>query len=391
MVLPLITLPYLVRVLGLEKYGMIAFSGALVIYFSAAIQYGFNVTAVRDIARSKEDSSTVNKIFNLAVTISFLIFCAAFIMLNFVILSFEIFYRDYYLYLFSFLFSSAQFLFPVWFFQGLGKMKYIAFINILCKVAAVISILFFIKKEDDYLLVPLINLLWAMAALLFSFWLVFTKFSLCYRFPNFEDLKLYMKKGGAAFISQMAPMLYNNSSIFLLGLFAPATVVGIYTAASRVVDVFCSLATILSSTFLPYLAKQHVAIPKFNNGMLIAGCILTVLCILLSDFSVALLFSDKNQIISFYIAMLSPSIIAFFAMYCFGTNSLMLMGYDILVKNIALYTSLLFSIVALCLIPLFGIIGSCITIIGARLVMALCYGYFYKKYYKNGVSVEGVN
>lgn len=61
---PLITVPYLVYVVGLEKYGLLAFSMSLALYFGTLIQYSFSVTAVRDVARARGAWSEVSEIFS---------------------------------------------------------------------------------------------------------------------------------------------------------------------------------------------------------------------------------------------------------------------------------------------------------------------------------------
>ena len=63
-VFPLLTLPYVVRIVGVENYGYISFSLAVVMWFTTIVDFGFNYTATRDVARSKDDLDEVSKIFS---------------------------------------------------------------------------------------------------------------------------------------------------------------------------------------------------------------------------------------------------------------------------------------------------------------------------------------
>src|SRR5690606_16591805 len=159
-------------------------------------------------------------------------------------------------------------------------------------------------------------------------------------------------------------------------------VTGVQTCALpislRLIDVFATLGAILSSVFLPYLARKRERISLFNKWMLVTGVCLAVFCFAGSDILVGILFSQGNMVVASYVDYLAISIPALFAIYAFGTNSLMLAGQDKLVKNVALYTSLSFFIIGVLVIPLLGIMGSCLTIVGARLTMALSYIFFYK-------------
>ncbi len=64
LILPLLTIPYLLGVIWVEKYGILAFVNAIVLYFQIVIEYGFNSTATRDISVFSSDKKKVEQLFN---------------------------------------------------------------------------------------------------------------------------------------------------------------------------------------------------------------------------------------------------------------------------------------------------------------------------------------
>lgn len=380
--IPLITLPYLVRVVGLEKFGLINFALSLGLYFGSVIQYGFGVTATREIARNRDDPEKLSHIYSSTLVATCLLALLCVVVFIPIVLLVKQFSEYLELYLFTIGFVVFQSLFPIWFFQGMEKMKYITFLSLGTSCMFLISLFTFVNQQDDFILVPLLNACAVIVTFIIALALISKHFNVNFTRPKKQEIKFIYQNGYHAFISQFAPNLYNNSAVFLLGFFTNNTLVGFYTAATKLIDAVISFAYILSNTFLPYLSRNLKKHNFFQKIMLVSGLLLTILTFTMADWITALLFGSDNIEIATYIQWLTISIFLLFANMTYGANFLMLIGKDKVVKNIALYTSLFFLGIALFIIPLWGIWGAITTLVGARVTMAIAHFGFYLKYKK---------
>jgi len=377
--IPLITLPYLVRVIGIENFGLVNFCLSLGMYFGAVIQFGFGITATREIARSRADSIKLAQIYSATLTTSILLAMASSIVFVLIVLSFEKFNSYLNLYLYTLAYIVFQSLFPIWLFQGMEKMKYITLLSLGTSSMYLFSLFIFVKQKDDYVIVPLLNAIAALTTFILAIILIRTHFKIRFIWPKLQDISSIYQAGRHAFVSQLAPNLYNNSAVFLLGVFANGTVVGLYTAATKVIDAIISLAYILSNTFLPYLSRNLQSHKLFERIMLGSGLILAVTTFLFSECLTRLLFSSENLEIALYIKFLSAAIFFSFGYLTYSSNYLMISGHEEVAKNISFYVSLVaFGVTAL-LVYLVGIDGAIASVLTARAALSFFSFLYYKR------------
>lgn len=364
-ILPLLTLPFLVRTIGIENYGLVSFALALALYFGALIQYGFQVTATREVARHREDEDVLSRIYSTTISVSFLFALIGAVIFFTIVMTVPRFRTEALLFIFAYLLVSSQSLFPVWFFQGIEKMRFIAQLTMTGRVLYVVALFSIVREPEDYQIVPLINAVSAMTILATSIWLIRYRFGVIYQRPKGKDIYELVRDGRHAFITQFAPTLYNNTTTLLLGFFVSAEQLGQFVSSTKIVQAMISLSNIIGRVFLPYLSRNIEQHGKFLLLMLFMGSTLTLGTILASNFVVELLFTSKNAAIANYLQFLSPRLFFAFCINALGFNYLMLVGQEKRFKNIVFFTSVAFFLIAICIIPLFGVSGALATLIGA--------------------------
>lgn len=234
-VIPLITLPYLVRVLGASKFGLIVFAQAFAQYFVILTDYGFNLSATRRVSISRQDPQQVSEVFGAVMLIKLGLLLVSFIVFSGVVLISSGFRSDWPVYFVTFLMVVGSVLFPTWFFQGLERMKYIAVLNMGARFISMLLIFVLVHKPSDYLVASSIQALGCLVAGISGLAAVRSVYPVRFRIPCLAALKNTLTEGWHVFLTSVTTNVLSNSGVFILGLFQSKDVVGAYAAAEKLV------------------------------------------------------------------------------------------------------------------------------------------------------------
>jgi polysaccharide transporter, PST family len=254
-IIPLITLPYLVRTLGPEKFGLLAFSQALIQYFIILTDFGFDLSATRQISINRSNLQSVSNIFSTVMFIKISIFLLGFLVFVPTIYFVPNLKGEQQLMYWFYLSVLAQVLFPTWIFQGLETMKYITYLNIISKVLFNSLILFLIKTEENYTLYPILLSLTSLSASFVGVLIVTQKLGIKPTKIKLENIIYQLKEGWYIFISNVTISLYTISSTIVLGLLFNNRIVGYYASADRIIKAFQGLLSPFTQALYPHISK----------------------------------------------------------------------------------------------------------------------------------------
>ena len=133
-VFPLISMPYLARVIGADGFGKIAFASAIVVWIQTISDWGFNLTATRDVAQNRDDTELVSRIISNVLWARSILTLLSGIILLAVVLLVPYLRENADIIFVTFLLVPGHILFPEWFFQAIEKMKYTTLFNLLLKL-----------------------------------------------------------------------------------------------------------------------------------------------------------------------------------------------------------------------------------------------------------------
>ncbi len=275
-ILPLLTVPYLVRVLGPAKFGLVAFAQAFAQYFVLFTDYGFNFSATREVSIHRFDHKRLEEIFSSVVAAKFLFTLFSVLIYGLIIVLFARFRQDWLLYAFAFTIVPGNIFFFQWFFQGMEKMKYITVLNIFAKLFFVVLIFIFVRTEQDYALSALFYSLGFVLAGVISLFVVYKYFNIRLHVPSFNAIVKELRSGYYVFISQLAPSLYTTSNVFILGLLTNNTVVGYYSAGEKLIKAVQSMLNPFSQTIFPHISalskiSKQEALKFVRKAIIISG------------------------------------------------------------------------------------------------------------------------
>lgn len=378
-ILPLITLPYLVRVLGPEKYGLIAFATAFVTYFQLLTNYGFNLSATREISIHRNNKDKISEIFSSVIIIKSLLMIVSLILLIIVVFTFSQFKNDWLIYLLTFGMVVGNVLFPIWFFQGIEKMKYITILNVLAQVIFTISIFIFIKSPNDYIFVPLINSLGILIAGIWGFKIALKSYDINLILPPIFIIKSHFKEGWHVFLSTAAISLYTTSNTFILGVFTNTVIVSYYAVAEKIILAVIGLLNPISQAIYPHISKVVinskekgiVFIRKITKIIGILGLVLSLLLFIFAGLIINILFGSQfsESITVLRILSFLPLIVGLSNV--FGIQTMLTFNYKEAFSRIILGAGLINISLALILVPQFKDIGISVSFLFAEIFITI--------------------
>lgn len=262
--IPLLLTPYIIKKVGIERFGMITLSQIIINYLIIITDYGFNLTATREVAINKDDNSKLNYIFSYVLTTKIILTTIGLLILVVSLLILPYSYEISLLYLFTFAMVIGQLLTPTWFFQGIENIKILSYFNTVSKILSVIFILSILQTKEDYIY---INLMYGIGS-------IFTGISGLYIAVKYNNIKFSLspfkvvleklREGWEIFITNIVTNLYLGSNLVILGLFGSQEIIGLFGIVERIINASRQILVVFYQVTYPsacsiiYKAKDEI-------------------------------------------------------------------------------------------------------------------------------------
>lgn len=271
--LPLITLPYLTRVLGPESWGSLVVVQSFAQYLSLLVEYGFNLSATREVARRRTDKQSLSG-FLVAVSGAKLILATLAVGLAFILSQWvDNLSQDPRLLWCGVYWAIAFGFSPIWFFQGLERLPLVAGLEVGAKLAVLLPIFILVRTPDDAWIVLLLQGMASTLTAGLGLWLAGREVS--FRLPSLHELKEAFHLGWTMFLFRSVVSLYTVGNVFILAFFLPPQQVALYAGAERLTKALLGMLEPINRAFFPRLI--HLASQSTKDAAYLARRVVLVM------------------------------------------------------------------------------------------------------------------
>lgn len=375
-IFPLITFPYVSRILLPEGTGKVSFATSVVTYFALFAQLGIPTYGIRACAKVRDNKEkltrTVQEIFIINIVMSLITYIVFFLVLNIV----PRMQADKTL----FVITSSTILFNAigmdWLYKGLEKYTYITIRSIIFKFIALLAMFMFVHQKSDYIVYGGISIFAGSASNICN--LLNVKKYIQIKPIGKYNIKQHMRPILIFFAMSCATTIYTNLDTVMLGFMKTDMDVGYYNAAVKIKNILLGIVTSLGTVLLPrasyyiendYMEEFRRITQKAINFVFLISIPLTVYFILYAKEGILFLSGNAYSKAILPMQVIMPTLI-----FIGLTN---IMGIQILVplgrEKIVLYSEIAGAIVDLfiniLLIPRMAATGAAIGTLIAELAV----------------------
>ncbi len=371
-IVPLITTPYISRVLGASNIGIYSYTYSIVYYFMLATMLGINNYGARTIAKSKTKermSYSFCSIYYLQLICGVLMLVIYNLLILFVFKQYKLFFFVQNIYLVSAIMDIN------WLYFGLEKFKITISRNIIIKICSLVFIFLFVKGENDLVIYTIIVSASTLLSQLYL-WL-FVKKNIDFVKVKFIDIIKNLKPCIILFIPSIAYGIYRVMDKTMLGYMSGTTVLGYYENAEKIINIPISFINALGTVMLPSASKVTEStdelLNKIKSSFKLCLCFVMpmvfALVLIGNDFAL-IFFGDEFKDSGTIIQCLAITILFSAIANVIRTNYLIPKERDKIYVVSTVIGAIVNFIVNLSLIPHYGYVGACIgTILAEFLVM----------------------
>lgn len=252
----MVSVPIIVRIIGPDNYGLINYAAAIVSYFILIVNYGFDLTATRQVAQNRENKPYIQELFSTVLWCKILLFLATLLVFSGCFLFFPVFRAEWQVMVYTYVALISWVITPNWIYQGMQELSRIAMFDIIIKILFTISVLLVVRHKSGYVYQPLAAGISQIVIGYYSFHYAMHRYGLKLIRVSFQKIISVLKEERIVFFSSVVINLYTTTNTVILGSMVSIAQVGYYSAALRFIQMAQAVITLpLSNSFFPMWAQ----------------------------------------------------------------------------------------------------------------------------------------
>jgi O-antigen/teichoic acid export membrane protein len=253
----IISMPLLIQSIGVDQFGLVNLALSVIILLNILVGFGYNLSAPREVAINQKDRESLSHVVSNVFSAKLLLATLAALAIFIGIFGLNLFEEYQWILLFSTLLLFSEATLPLWFFQGMEKMKLVSIANIFSKLLFLMGIVLFIHSPEQSKWVNFLLGFFGLSINLLLLGYIHEFLEIKFYRPEFSAIWKSLKDNILLFFSNLASHLSINGGLIILSFFSEAQTLGMYSLAEKVVMVLRLFPALIIQAIFPNAAKLY--------------------------------------------------------------------------------------------------------------------------------------
>ncbi len=279
LIFPLITLPYLTRVLSTDTYGFVSYVKSCMTYIQLIIDFGFILSSVKDIVNANGDKEKIGLIIGKTYISKAILALVSAVVLVAMCLTIKVLQLNLLYVLLSFISVATTLFLADFFFRGIEKMQYITIVYLISKGVSVLLTFVFVKGDESVLWIPVLDIIGNLISSTISM-VIIKKMGIAVKLSKLTECFEMIRDSFVYFLSSIATTAFSALNTILIGIYlSDLTQVAYWSLCLNIISAIQGLYAPICNSVYPHMIKEkslrfiHKTL-MLIMPMVVCGCVL---------------------------------------------------------------------------------------------------------------------
>ncbi|WBL42587.1 oligosaccharide flippase family protein [Algoriphagus halophytocola] len=253
----IISMPLLIQNIGVDQFGLVSLSLSVIILLNIMVGFGYNLSAPREVAIHQQDKEALSHLLSNVFSGKFLLASFSALLILIGAFGFNLFKEYQMILVFSSMLLFSEATLPLWFFQGMEKMKLVSIANVFSKLLYLMGIVLFIHSPEQSRWVNFMMGFFGLGINLVLLFYIHSSLQIKFYRPQFSAIWASLRENVLFFFSNLTGYISVNGGLIIFSFFAGAETLGMYSLAERVVMVLRLFPALIVQAIYPNASKLY--------------------------------------------------------------------------------------------------------------------------------------